>query len=283
MNYQCRRRMAWDWRLATARYRKLPDAMIVGAQKAGTTSLFWWLGAHPGIAPCSIPYSHLTKEIHWLDRNADRPEDWYRAHFALKFPGAGRIDMEATPEYLLHPQAARRLHALRPNMKILILLRCPVKRAISQYHFNVRLGYETRPIESALFADEQAVADELIRLETAQNRNLSDVALWSSYLARGDYLTQIKRYQAVFPDRQICLLDFADLSKDPAGTFDAALAFLGLERGPPPQFEVMNRGDEQRKETDPALVSRLTHWFEARTSALEKHLNRRFPAWLRVG
>src|SRR5690606_2828029 len=100
----------WAARCLTSRRRALPDFVIIGAQRAGTTSLYSHLSEHSAILPA------FRKEVHYFDVLADRSENWYRAHFPLRSEleasGQRRLTGEATPRYLYHPGADRRLHAL---------------------------------------------------------------------------------------------------------------------------------------------------------------------------
>ncbi len=120
--------------------RVLPDFLVIGAQKSGTSSLFRYLDQHPQVRG-SVP-----KEVHYFsggfapapDAYA-RGEGWYRAHFPKKAAmGQGVRAFEATPLYLLHPLAAGRIHALMPAVKLVAVLRNPTDRALSHYFHNVR-------------------------------------------------------------------------------------------------------------------------------------------------
>ena len=85
-------------RRTTSRWRTLPDYLIIGAQKAGTTSLYDYLQSSPDIRPA------LTKEVHFFDRNFQRGPAWYRAHFPLSSATRDWVTGEASPYYLLHPR-----------------------------------------------------------------------------------------------------------------------------------------------------------------------------------
>src|ERR1700759_2295608 len=89
--------------------RRLPDYLIVGAQKAGTTSLQDWLCGHPQV------HEPRTKELHYFTLNATKSVDWYRAQFPRR--ELGGLTGEATPYYLFHPAAAERAHAVVPAGK----------------------------------------------------------------------------------------------------------------------------------------------------------------------
>ncbi|MCI5147305.1 MAG: sulfotransferase, partial [Candidatus Electrothrix sp. AR3] len=110
----------------TARLRPLPNFLVIGAQKSGTTSLFHYICQHPQV------FENKSKEIHFFDHNYHCGANWYRSHFPL----AGKLMRnrclgEATPYYLCHPHAPSHIFDLLPRVKIIAILRDPVERAIS--------------------------------------------------------------------------------------------------------------------------------------------------------
>jgi Sulfotransferase domain len=212
------------------RGRALPDFVIIGAAKAGTTSLYGWLCEHPCVLPAA------QKEVHYFDYNHDRGEDWYRSHFprerALAAGAAadGRrlVTGEASPPYLSHAWAPQRLADLLPQAKLLVTLRDPVDRAYSQFQMSRREGEE--PFES--FAD--AVAAEEERLAPEQARCLADphynswpIGCWS-YLMRGRYAEQLARWFELFPREQFHVVTLEDIAADPQRVLDGVHDFLGL-------------------------------------------------------
>ncbi len=127
------------WRHLTAPFRVLPDFVVIGAQRSGTTSLYNNLVEHPQIASC------IRKEVHYFDAYFERGSYWYRGHFPraaelrrlARRHGAPVLTGEATPMYLFDPPCRRRLAELVPDAKLLVLLRDPVAREYSQYQVRV--------------------------------------------------------------------------------------------------------------------------------------------------
>ena len=123
-----------------------PDFLIIGTQRGGTTSLYDYLSEHPCIAGA------VKKEIEFFDLNYHRGIGWYRAHFpsvlerlyARRARGRKLVTGEATPYYLFHPHAPRRMQEAAPESRLIILLRNPVERAYSHYWHEVRHGSYTR-------------------------------------------------------------------------------------------------------------------------------------------
>ena len=141
------------WRTATASLRTLPDVVILGTQRGGTTSLFDWLAIHRSVA------ASTTKEVHYFDRFYANGEHWYRAHFPLK--GGSRLAIEATPYLLFYPLAPRRVATDLPaSTRFIVLLRDPVQRAISQYWHSVRLKAEDQPPAVALSLEDERLAGQ---------------------------------------------------------------------------------------------------------------------------
>lgn len=210
----------WGLGRATARGRPLPDFLVLGAQKAGTTALYAYLRWHPGITGPS------WKEVSFFDRHWWRGERWYRGHFPLR--ARGRLVGEASPSYLFHPLAPERVRAVVPRARLVALLRDPVARAYSHYQHEVALGREPLSFEDALAAEEERTRGEVERL-VADPRAFSRAWWDHTYVARGLYAEQLERWYAVFDRSQLLVVRTEDLAERPAETYAEILAFLGAE------------------------------------------------------
>lgn len=231
----------WAYGRATARARPLPDFLVIGAQKAGTTALYAYLRWHPQVT------GPAWKEVSFFDRHYGRGEAWYRGQFPSRpwlwltggRSGSRPLVGEASPSYVLHPHAPDRVHALVPQARLVVLLRNPVDRALSHYHHEVALGREPLSFEEALEQEPERVDGELGRLG---DTSYFSHAWWDfTYLARGRYAEQLERWLAVFPREQLLVLASEQLRRDPAATYARVLEHLGA--GPhdlpsyPPIFE----------------------------------------------
>jgi hypothetical protein len=203
---------------ATASVRPLPNFLILGAQKAGTTALYAYLRWHPQVTGPSF------KEVSFFDRHYARGERWYRAHFpARRRPAIG----EASPSYLLHPLAPERVAALLPDARLIVLLRNPIDRAFSHYQHEVALGREPLSFEDAVAAEDERLRGEVERM-------LADPAYFShawwnyTYVARGRYAEQIERWYAAFPRERLLVLFTEELAGEPGATYRRVLEFLGI-------------------------------------------------------
>jgi hypothetical protein len=245
------RNAVWTYGKATAPLRPLPDFLILGAQKAGTTALYAYLRHHPEITGPS------WKEVSFFDRHYARGEAWYRGNFPNKLRVHGLVG-EASPSYVFHPLGPERVRGLVPEAKLIALVRNPVDRAFSHYQHEVALGREELSFEDALAAEDE-------RLRGEEERMRSDPAYFShawwnyTYRARGRYAAQLERWLKVFPQEQLLVLPSEDLGGDPDGTYARVLEFLGA---PPHHLDAYPRVFERRYEPmRPETRSRLAEEF----------------------
>ena len=139
------------WRLATAPLRPLPDILIVGTQRGGTTSMRTWLRNHPRVKVLEFG------EVHYFDHNYDRGEHWYRSRFPMRF--RPRRLVETSPYMLFHPLAPTRAgHDLPAGTRFVVLLREPAERALSHYRLERALGRESKSFADALEAEDERLA-----------------------------------------------------------------------------------------------------------------------------
>lgn len=218
-----------------------PSFFIVGAAKAGTTSVADYLSQHPQIYMCPVKEPHyFAKDIRLQDlrpilkkrlRNLDldavmKSEGKTKLHRAFitdpdvyyqlfSFADKELIAGEASPSYLYSEVAAHEIHSYNPDAKIIILLREPVSRAFSHYLMDLRLDYTNGTFEEALTEDAAAATNS-----------------WGSrshYRELGLYSAQVKRYMNVFPENQIFLLLYDELQADTAAVVQKILRFLQVE------------------------------------------------------
>jgi hypothetical protein len=239
----------------------LPDFIIVGAQKGGTTSLHAYLAKHPQITPTA------KKEIHFFDLKYHKGIEWYRSFFLTPLvqssgagsKGSGSLTGEASPYYLFHPCVPRRVAKVLPDVKLLAILRDPIDRAYSHYQMEIRLGLEHLSFEDAIERETARLAGEVERL-LADDEYISLAHRRHSYLARGVYADQILRWRDFFPPEQMLILRSEDLLSDPAATLDRTLEFLGLPVCELKLTSLRNAWDYPPM--NPATRERLKEYFE---------------------
>ena len=265
----------WAYRYATADRRVLPNLITIGAQKAGTGSLYAYLAAHTATAPA------LAREVHYFDLNFHRGVRWYRRHFVterelegIKDRSAGHaVVYEKTPYYIAHPLVPHRVRGLLPNVKLIALLRDPVKRAGSHHNHEAARGFEPLDFAAALDRElERGERDLENLLADPLRANFEHQHL--SYLARGRYAEQLERWLAVFPRRQMLILDSANLFRDPVATMSRICEFLELPVQVLPSYEAV--GARTYNSMDPEIEQRLRAYFAPHNERLKELIGEDF-------
>ena len=217
------------YRMSTSQVRLLPDFIIIGTQRGGTTSLYYYLTEHPGIARA------LMKEVHFFDDNFREGLNWYRAQFpsSLQKYYAERIRKEhfitgeSSPYYLFYPPAPKRISALVPQAKLIVLLRNPVDRAYSHHWLVTLEENETLSFEEAIKCEGERMAGEHEKILANEHYSSFNHRHYS-YLSRGIYVDQLKHWMNYYPKEQFLILKSEDLYKDTAAVFQQTLDFLGV-------------------------------------------------------
>ncbi|MCB9840924.1 MAG: sulfotransferase domain-containing protein [Phycisphaeraceae bacterium] len=256
-----------DRRRRTAHFRVLPDFLIIGAMKAGTTSLNAYLYHH------DLVHRARRKEVHYFDNNTHRGLLWYRAHFPTRWDilkadarawlrrAARTTTGEASPYYLFHPHAAARAARVLPKARLIAMLRDPADRAYSHYQHNKRQGLDNLSFEDALDAEAERTADEWRRMLDDPEYNSLPVQHFT-YATRGEYWWQVERWLEHFPREQLLVIRSEPFFADPKPDYDRTLAFLGL---PQPTttipFVVHNDGGDYQQ-MSPATRERLAERFK---------------------
>ena len=257
------------YRGITSPLRLLPDFLVIGTQRGGTTSLYHYLEELPCIAPAT------TKEIHFFDRRFNKGLAWYRGHFPTRlerqyeqrFHKRAFVTGEASPSYLFHPHVPRRIARALPHVKLIVLLRNPVDRAYSQYYHAVELGLETLSFEAAIKDEEERTARE--RAKIMQDEHYESYAFKHlSYLSRGIYVDQLQTWMSLFPREQFLILKSEDFYADPASSVKQVLSFLDI-----PESEMKEQSYKQYNNTtyssmDSVLRKRLVEYFEPHNARL---------------
>jgi len=258
-----RHKMQQATRLITSPLRSLPDFLIVGAKKCGTTALYSYLTQHPEIAPA------LKKEIYFFNAYFGRGKLWYRSHFPTRSAKGSTLTGEATPDYLFHPHCAERIKATVPQVKLIAILRNPVDRAYSFYNHNLRAGLETLSFEDAISKEEERLEGETAKVD-AEGDYFSFDFMHHSYLRRGIYVDQLKQWEQHFPKSQLCVVRTEGLYEEPEETLRDSFDFLGLPYHAPKEFKKLNAAPYP--DMEPGARARLVRYFEPHNARLEEYL-----------
>lgn len=268
----------------TAFARTLPDFLVIGAMRAGTSSLYKYLGQHPQSV------SSARKEVQYFSRYHDRSLDWYRAHFPTRGYLGWRswradgpvLTFEASPGYLAHPRAPGRVAEVLPGIRSIALLRDPADRALSHYEHLRRLGIERRPLEVALSEEPDRLGDEDDqRTGEPYSRRLGRYG----YLELGRYGEQLQRWREHFPEDRILVLESSELFASPRATMNRVCRFLEI-RAPGSHVEYPNysypRGKPAPRPPSSGQVdarARIRETLDEDGRLLTRLLGRR-PSWL---
>lgn len=268
---------------ASSALRGLPDFLIVGAKRAGTTSLWNSVVRHPNVLPM-FPARMRIKGTAFFTTNHGRGLRWYRSHFPLRahravrarIDGVRPIAGEATPYYLFHPLAPNRAARVVPEAVIVVILRDPVDRAYSHYRERVRHHAETLSFEDALDAEEERLRGEEDRIRR-DDGYASFAHEHLSYEGQGRYAGMIERWLEVYPRERFLFLLNEDLDRDPSGQLRRLVEFLGLPAGPPPPLDRYNY--HPGEPMDPSTRARLADAFADDNGRLGALLGMDLSAW----
>ena len=250
----------------------LPDFLIIGTQKGGTTLLYYLLCQHPRIEPAA------EKEVHYFDTpKFQKGEDWYRSNFPPPSSESGQkvITGEASPYYLFHPLTPKRAAHLLPNARLIALLRNPVDRAYSDYQNRLREGIEFLSFEEAIEAEEERIKGE-------KEQILSEEGYFSpnhrrySYLTRGIYVDQLEDWHEHFQKDQLLVIKTEDFFSHPESSYNDVLKFLGIPEWKPEIISPSLRNEGKYAPMNPETRSKLEKYFEPHNQRLYEYLGSDF-------
>ncbi|MEG4107037.1 tetratricopeptide repeat protein [Microcoleus sp. S13_C5] len=245
-----------NWNLKPVQF---PNFIIIGSQRCGTTSLYTYLAQHPQIL------TPIKKEMDFFSWHFDRGIDWYLAHFAPMPPGEQFLTGEASPSYFDSREAPERLYSLFPEVKLIVLLRNPVDRAISQFYRLTDLNWEARSLD-------RAISDEVERLNQNPEYIIGEEP--GNYLARGRYIEFIKNWRTFFPREQLLILKSEDFYAGAATTLKQVLEFLDLPEHQLSEYPNANPGSYPP--VNQSIRDWLRDYFRPYNQQLEEYLGRKF-------
>ncbi|KTG45052.1 hypothetical protein cypCar_00008870 [Cyprinus carpio] len=185
--------------------KKLPQAIIIGVKKGGTRALLEFLRLHPDIRA-------VGAEPHFFDRNYEKGLEWYRE--LMPKTEEGQLTMEKTPSYFVTKEVPARIHAMSKDTKLIVVVRDPVTRAISDYTQTRSKKPDIPSFENLTFKNITA--------------NLIDTS-WSA-VQIGMYARHLEQWLQFFPMSQLLFVSGERLISDPAGEMARVQHFLGLRR-----------------------------------------------------
>jgi hypothetical protein len=176
---------------------------------------------------CPDVRSPLLKEVHYYDHHFDRGARWYRSNFPVQSDEDTWITGESSPYYLLHPGVPARVAGHLPDLRLIVLLRHPVRRAYSHFNHSRSLGGEPlSDFEAALAAESDRTDDAWTRLTRTGERE--PAVEWFSYTRRSRYAPQLRRWLEYFPRESLLIMTAEELYRDPPDAVRRTRAHLGL-------------------------------------------------------
>ena len=260
------------WGIITSPVRMLPDFLIIGGRKCGSTSLYNYLIQHPCVA------SPLRKEMHFFSTKFHKNLAWYKANFpSTRYKSCSNknqkknfITCDASAEYLSYPNVAERVHQIIPKVKLIAILRNPIERAFSDWKYAAK--------EETL-SFEEAIKNEKARLAVEKEKILEDphyITHWAqAYTTQGIYIDQLKRWFELFPKKQILILKSEDFFSNTESILKEVCQFLNLESFKLREYKPYNF-------TNPSITmdtktrNKLKEFFKPHNERLYEFLDRRF-------
>ena len=258
----------------TASLRILPDFLVIGVGRGGTTSCFHYLSQHPSIIGSAYD------EIGFFDENFHLGLNWYRSMFPTKFlkkkivKKFGKcLTYDVTPAYIRKPWVARRIKELFPEIKLIVLLRNPVDKAYSHYHSSIKSGVQK-------YSFEEMVEEDIKTFQKFENTNsIIDDEYFRNYiekshLGRGLYAQQLKIWFELFDPKQLLILTSEELSTETNKAMNKIFQFLDL-----PDYEIpdtVKRSTANYTNMKMDTRKKLISFFSKYNQDLFKLLNREF-------
>lgn len=235
------------FRFISSRWRLLPDFIIIGFPKAGTTSLYHYLIQHPNVG------ASTEKELDFFNFSYWRGMSWYRTRFPTifekkkieKITGTKFVVGEASPLYVYHPLVPQRIKQNLPNVKLIVILRNPIDRAYSHHQQNLRRGWDTMKFEEAIHEDEkrfQYMNEKFLH----GLRNYEKFEMPAPVVSIGKYYKFLEKWMETFPKNQFLIIEDIDLEEKLDLTLKKIFNFLEIEEHKIKDIKKMNTGKYQK-------------------------------------
>jgi len=255
----------------TSSVRLLPNFIIVGAVRCGTTSLYYNICEHSCVLPAAYD------EIGFFDSNYELGINWYKSMFPTKFKRK-KIELktgicitgEDTPFYFWDKKSIERIKREIPKIKLIILLRNPIDRAYSNYYLGVRLGSESLSFEDSIKKE----IELLEKNNDIESDGIEKFLRPRSYIAKGLYHHQIKNWFKIFSKDQILVLSTENLAKNPHQTLEQIFNFLDLPNEQIKNLQNRKVANYQKMNKDTRQF--LKKLFEPHNVKLFKFLDKKF-------
>lgn len=212
----------------------LPNTFLIGAQKAATTSLYYWLSQHPEIcAPMSVKdYAFFTRPEYY-NQGIAHINSYYNKDYQNQ-----KIVLQGSVHYIFFENALKRIHKHQPEAKFILALRHPVDRAVSAYKYAKKFNYESEGFENAIKLEKK-------RLQCSDMRKQSEC----TYLHHGLYFEQTSTFLKYFDKEQLHVCFYEDIKSTPKDVIKNLFDFLEIDSNFIPELKTMNTTGKVKNKT----------------------------------
>ncbi len=253
------------WRLMTAPLRRLPDFIVPGAPKCGTSSLFDLIALHPAVRRGWK--KEPTNFIHY-------PTSALRSRMNQPFDSGRFLCGDGSVEYFFHPEAAARCAAIVPSARIIFMLRDPALRAWSEYRMFVKSGHEREEFGVVVRRAIGWLSDPTVAplCESARRISFNPIR----YVCCGMYVAMMEKWLQHYPREQVLILFSEDYFAHPAVVCKKVCEFLKLGDFQPSQYPHA-RDSGNRSLPDPEILDELRAFYEPHNRALSRLVGHSLP------
>tara|TARA_B100000686_G_C16677301_1_gene909866 strand:+ start:39 stop:959 length:921 start_codon:yes stop_codon:yes gene_type:complete len=224
------------FRNSTSSFRVLPNFIIIGSGRAGTTALYSYLIQHPSIFAAYTDNNQPVEDLHFFEYMISDKISWYKSHFPTKLTKIiyelksknNFVTGEYTSTYMYNRNVPKRISKLLPNVKLIIILRNPVDKAYSTYSQQYSFNEFSSSFEDTIQAEFKRM--ELCKLQPelySQNPNF-DSNVITSIIRHGIYSEYLEIWTKFFPKNQILIIDSEELKNSTQETVNKVFDFLNV-------------------------------------------------------
>ena len=252
----------------TAAQRKLPDFLVIGGKRCGTTTLFEFLRQHQMIAEPVIDH------MGFFDDNYSIGINYYKSFFPIKTEEtAKKLDYDVTTSYLTSPFVAERVAKEIPNVKIIVLLRNPTSRAWSDYNASQKKDASEEEFQTYIYDYLQELeASDFEEKVSKNDYNMSEP--FSNFIKKGLYAVYLKKWLKLFPRKNFLFISTESFSKDENKVFKQIFDFLGLSNFEIHKLQRMSKGNYEK--LNPKIKNKLDLFFASHNDELFKLINEKY-------
>ena len=219
------------YRKMTSRLRSLPDFIIIGVGRAGTTALYSYLIQHPSIVAASTDNNESVADLHFFEYMISNNIQWYKSHFPILFSKSKNqknsfITGEYTSTYIYHPDVPKRIFNLLPKIKLIVILRNPIDKAYSTYQQQFRFGEYTTSFEDTINAEFRRINLNKDFPELNSNNYDFENFVAQNIIRHSIYADYLETWLKIFDRKQILILNSEDLKNSTKETLHRVFHFL---------------------------------------------------------